>query len=163
MTKKNLICGISIIIFLLCSVLGQAQSKQISKSFPVFNMQLTGGGTFSSSSVKKGEPAMIIYFSPTCDHCQNFITAIIKDIQSFKNYQIILVTYVAINEVKKFEEDYHLDKYKNIIAGSEGTEFKVRYFYNVSTFPFTAVYNKNLTLASVYRQTPAIDQLKKLQ
>lgn len=162
MIKKNLLTGINLAVFLAMSICLQAQSKPVSKSFPDFKMQLTDGKTFSSTSVKKGEPAMVIYFSPTCDHCENYISAIIKDMQDFKNYQIILVTYVDISEVKKFEEDYHLSNYKNIIAGSEGTEFKVRYFYKVQTFPFTAVYNKNKTLVNLYVKPPTMDQLKKL-
>jgi len=162
MAKKNIICGISFTVFLLLTVVVQAQSKPTSKTFPEFTMQLTDGKIFSSASVKKGEPSMVIYFSPTCDHCQNFISAIIKDMQSFKNYQIILVTYVDISEVKKFEEDYHLNDYKNIIARSEGTEFKVRYFYDVGTFPFTAVYDKNKNLVNIFRKPPTMNELKKL-
>jgi thiol-disulfide isomerase/thioredoxin len=140
----------------------QAQSKPISKTFPEFTLKLADSAVFKSSSIKKGNPAMVIYFSPTCDHCQVFIDSILKHIQSFKNYRIILVTYLDIPEVKKFEEDYHLKNYKNIIAGTEGTAFTVRYFYNVGTFPFTAVYDKNLNLVSIYRQPPTIDKLKNL-
>ena len=161
MIKRKFYFCISLAVFLIISSYAQAQSKPIAKTFPVFTLKLTDESVFKSASVKKGNPAMVIYFSPTCDHCQNFISDILKNMEAFKNYTIILVTYVDISEVKKFEEDYHLKKYKNIIAGTEGIDFTVRYFYNVTTFPFTALYNKNLNLVSVYRQPPTMDQLKK--
>jgi len=137
-------------------------SAQKTKTLPTFDLLRTDSSHFKSSSVKKGEPVMLIYFSPTCDHCQHFISDILKNMQSFKNYQIILVTYIDLPEIKKFENDYQLNKYKNIVAGTEGTAFTVRYFYNVGTFPFTALYDKNKTLVTVYRQVPLIDKLKGL-
>ncbi len=137
-----------------------AQTKTISKSFPKFEMLLTNSTHFQSSSVKKGEPTLLIYFSPTCDHCKKFISSLLQDMQSFKKYQIILVTYVDISEVKQFENDYHLKNYKNIVAGTEGTDFVVRYFYDVVNFPFTALYDKNKNLVAVYRQPPSFDKLK---
>jgi thiol-disulfide isomerase/thioredoxin len=137
-----------------------AQTKTISKAFPKFEMLLTNATHFNSSSVKKGEPALLIYFSPTCDHCKKFINALLQNMPSFKRYQIILVTYVDIGEVKQFENDYHLKNYKNIIAGTEGTDFVVRYFYDVVNFPFVALYDKNKSLVTVYRQPPALDKLK---
>ncbi|MEP6466117.1 MAG: redoxin domain-containing protein [Parafilimonas sp.] len=162
MIKRNCLFCLSLMLcFIMCSYV-QAQQKSIPKTFPVFSMKLTDGSTFKSTSIKKGNAAMVIYFSPTCDHCQDFISDILKNMQDFKRYKIILITYVDISEVKKFEEDYHLKNYKNIIAGTEGTDFIVRFFYNVTTFPFTALYNKNLNLVSMYRQPPAIDKLKKI-
>ena len=158
--KRKFFKFLSLVLFLGISYCLQAQPKPISKTFPVFSLKLTDSGTFKSSSIKKGAPAIVIYFSPTCDHCQVFISGILKNIQSFKNYKIVLVTYVDVAEVKKFEDDYHLKNYKNIIAGTEGTGFTVRYFYNVGTFPFTALYNKNLDLVSIYRQPPTLDKLK---
>ncbi|MBS1747651.1 MAG: redoxin domain-containing protein [Bacteroidetes bacterium] len=139
-----------------------AQTKTISKEFPRFEMLLTNATHFQSSSVKKGEPSMLIYFSPTCDHCKQFISSLLQEMQSFKHYQIILVTYVDISEVKQFENDYHLKNYKNIIAGTEGTDFVVRYFYDVVNFPFIALYNKNKSLVAVYRQPPPFDKLKNI-
>ena len=137
-----------------------AQPGSVPKTFPVFNLQLTDSTNFKSSSLKKNSPVILIYFSPTCDHCQVYLSGILKNIESFKNFNIILVTYVDLAEVKKFETDYHLKAYPNIIAGTEGTNFKVRYFYNVVTFPFTALYDKNQNLAAIYRQPPSIDKLK---
>lgn len=137
-------------------------SAQKTKAFPKFDLLRTDSSHFKSSSVKNGEPAMLIYFSPTCDHCRQFISDLLKNMQSFKQYQIILVTYIDLPEIKKFENDYQLKKYKNIITGTEGADFTVRYFYNVGTFPFTALYNKNKTLVAVYRQPPSLDKLKGL-
>ena len=105
---------------------------------------------------------MVIYFSPTCDHCKNFIDTLLKNMKDFKHCTIILVTYVDITEVKQFENDYRLKNYKNIIAGTEGNDFTVRFFYDVGTFPFIAVYNKNLMLDAIYRKPPPMEKLKQL-
>jgi len=159
---KNRIFGLLFLFAVIIPCFVKAQSKPIPKTFPAFSLKLTDSSIFKSSSVKKGEPAIVIYFSPTCDHCQVFISEILKNMESFKNDRIILVTYLDVAEVKKFEEDYHLKKYKNIIAGTEGTNFTVKNFYDVGPFPFTATYDKNLTLKTIYRKPPTMDELKNL-
>ena len=159
---KRRIFSLLLLLVLMMPCLIKAQSKPATKVFPVFNLRLTDSSVFKSSSIKKGEPALVIYFSPTCDHCQVFISEILKNMESFKNDKIILVTYLDVAEVKKFENDYHLKKYKNIIAGTEGTNFTVKNFYDVGPFPFTAAYDKNLTLKAIYRKPPTMDELKNL-
>jgi thiol-disulfide isomerase/thioredoxin len=162
MTRRNFYVWLCAIVLSVISHAVFAQQKSIPKTFPVFNLQLADSIHFNSSSLKKNEPTLLIYFSPTCDHCQVYINEILKNMQNFKNYNIVLVTYVDISEVKKFETDYQLKKYPNIISGTEGTNFTVRYFYNVVTFPFTALYNKDQSLVAVFRQPPSIDKLKNL-
>jgi thiol-disulfide isomerase/thioredoxin len=160
--KKSIVSYVTFLLILVTPGLLKAQTKPVSKTFPVFDIRLADSSLFKSSSIKKGEPVIVIYFSPTCDHCQVFINQILKNMESFKNDKIVLVTYLDVAEVKKFENDYQLKKYKNIIAGTEGTNFTVKNFYDVGPFPFTAVYDKNLTLKIIYRQPPSMDQLKNL-
>ena len=161
--KKSIVSYVTFLLILVMPGLLQAQAKPVSKTFPVFDIRLTDSSLFKSTSIKKGEPVMVIYFSPNCDHCQVFISQILKNMESFKNDKIVLVTYLDVAEVKKFESDYHLKNYKNIIAGTEGTNFTVKNFYDVGPFPFTALYDKNLMLKTIYRQPPSMDELKNLQ
>ncbi|MBV9961840.1 MAG: redoxin domain-containing protein [Parafilimonas sp.] len=159
---KSIINYIALLLVVVTPCTLKAQTKPVSKTFPVFNLRLADSSLFKSSSIKKGEPVVVIYFSPTCEHCQVFISDILKNMQSFKNEKFILVTYLGVDEVKKFENDYHLKNYKNIIAGTEGFNFTVKNFYDVGPFPFTAAYDKNLNLKTIYRKPPSMDQLKSL-
>lgn len=161
--KKIIFSCIAILFFItLPRLIYAQQSKPVAKAFPAFTIRLSDSSLFKSSSIKKGEPVIVIYFSPTCSHCQVFISEIIKNMETFKNDKIVLVTYLDVAEVRKFQTDYNLKKYKNIIVGTEGTNFTLRYFYDVGPFPFTATYDNAHNLSSVYRKPPTMDELKKL-
>ena len=93
---------------------------------------------------------MLIYFDPTCDHCHAFINELLKKINLFRDVQIVMITYVPLDQVKSYMAGSELSKQPGIKVGTEGTTFVVRYFYDIVRFPYVALHRKDGTMISTY-------------
>jgi hypothetical protein len=131
-----------------------ADSAQI----PDFDISLVDGAHFKKSDLKAHTPVMIVYYSPTCEHCQHFGQTLADHIGRFKNAQIVMVTFRPVNEVADFTRICHLNGTPAII-GTEGLTFLVQHHYAVQRFPFVATYDKHGHLSGIFRDPPAMDTL----
>lgn len=147
------------LIFSLCPA--QSQSNNFRKTIPPFRIQLANGDSLFAKDVKKDVPLMLVYFSPTCDHCQEFTHNLLQKISSFENTQILFISYLPLPDIEKFEKGFGLNKYPSIQIGTEGYAFIVQRFYNIINFPFIALFDKKGALIAAYRTVPAIEALLK--
>lgn len=148
-----------VLLFSFYCVQAQQQDNDYKRKVPPFHIQLANGDSLVSKQLKKNLPVMVVYFDPTCEHCQAFTRDLLEKINSFNNVQIVYITYTPISEIQKFERDFNLKKYSNFKLGTEGDSFIVQKFYFVSKFPFIALYNKKGMLISFYRDPPSIETL----
>lgn len=122
------------------------------------------------TDLKKGQPAMIIYFGTDCPHCQQLTMEMKDRMNVLKNIQIVMVTfskteYPWMGMIKNFERDYQLYKYKNIVMGTEYPDYlkygfyPVQRYYQVQTTPYIAIYNKQGKLTKAFSKEPKIDDL----
>jgi thioredoxin-related protein len=144
MCKK--IISLTIASFLFLFVAAQQNTKT---AIAPFSIEQANGKTFTYKELKKNIPATLIYFSPTCDHCKEFLKDLLQHKKELATKQIVMVTYLPVNELKPFVTEFNLEKYNNIKVGTEGYTFIVRKYYNVERFPFVAVYNSNLQLKKI--------------
>jgi len=91
---------------------------------------------------------MIMLFNPDCDHCQHETEELIKNIDDFKNIQVVMATMMPFNMMKAFYEKYELTKYNNIVVGQDQNFFLIP-FYSVRNLPFLAFYNKKGDFISI--------------
>jgi thiol-disulfide isomerase/thioredoxin len=136
-----------------------AQLPPDKKEMPAFKIQMTDSKYFTAADLKKNEPVILIYFSPTCDHCKAFTEKLLPHINELGKTQIVMVTFLPINEIVPFENEYHLEKYPNLKIGTEGYSFTVQKYYAIRNFPMTAVFNKHEVLDTIYRQAPDVNVL----
>jgi hypothetical protein len=144
-----------VLTFSITTLIGiqvQAVQKSGNKGIPPFDIQLVNGQHYKSSDVRKDQPLMLIYFDPTCDHCHVFITELLKKISLFKDVQIVMITYVPLDEVKSYMAGSELSRQPGIKVGTEGTTFVVRYFYDIMQFPYVALHKPDGTLISTYER-----------
>jgi len=135
-----------------------------SQPIPQFKMYLSDKTIFSAAELPKGKPVILIYFDPDCDHCQILMKEVFKKINQFKIAEIVMVTFKSIIELTAFERKYNTHSYTNIIAGTEGSLFYLRNYYQLVKMPFIALYDKNKNLSYSYRQeTPVDDLIKRLK
>ena len=114
-----------------------------------FKITLTNGKTYTYKQLLKGKEAVLVYFSPTCEHCMHFTEAMLKRKKELADKQIVMVSYMPLNEVKKFDDEYHLSSNPNIKVGTEGYTFIVQKYYNIQRFPFVAEYDKKGKLTQI--------------
>lgn len=157
MYRKALV--VLIMTFTALSLFSQT-TKNNGKIVP-FEITLADGSSFKASQLKKG-PVMLIYFSPECDHCRHFTKEMLEKAKSFAGEQIVMVTFLPVDEVKHFSEEFKLPSYHNIKAGTEGKTFVVRNYYNVTRFPFVALYNKEGKQVKLFSNSPSVDDVLKV-
>ncbi|MCC6289952.1 MAG: hypothetical protein IT249_18900 [Chitinophagaceae bacterium] len=141
-----------------------AQSKAKIKTDKIapFSIKLADGKIFTAAQLKK-EATILIYFSPDCEHCQHFTKEMVDNYQTMiKDKQVVMVTYLPVNDVKRFEDMFELKNYKNIVVGTEEKTFMVRNYYGVTRFPFVALYNKAGKKVKAFADGPSFTDVAKI-
>ena len=134
----------------LVLILFSLRSASQEGKLPSFKIMMTNGQYFSASDLSKKEPVVLIYFSPDCEHCQKLMTEVFKNINKFKQSQLVLITFKPIDDLRGFERQYHTANYSFIKSGTEGNTFYIRYYYKIATTPFTALFDKKGNLIISY-------------
>ena len=125
-----------------------AQTTKTPTTIPPFKILQTNGKFFQASELDKTKPVVLIYFAPDCPHCQVLMEGLFKNINTFKKTQVVLITFKPISELQLFERQFNIPAYPNVKTGTEGNTFFLRYYYNLSQTPFTAVFNKGTMVCS---------------
>lgn len=139
---KHLLNLMLLISIALPSTWAQTVQSGSKKGLPVFKIQKTDGKFATPVHLRKDMPVMVVYFDPDCDHCTIFISDLLKQALLFSRVQLVLVTYVPLPQLKNYVKTSGIDKYPQILAGTEGMDFSVRYHYNVVQFPYVALHDK---------------------
>ena len=139
-TKMKTLSLVLIFTFFYISLSAQIQNgvepayKRI-PTIPPFRMALAvDSSIFTKENLNKNKPVVIMVFSPDCDHCIHATEDLIKNIKSFKNAEIILVSSLSYESVHKFYKDLNLAAYPNIHVGYDSKRF-LSSFYEVRSFP----------------------------
>ena len=145
----------------ICILFTVISNKTIAQSFPDFKMRLTSGTEVSSIQLALNNPTIIIVFSPDCGHCQVLMDGIFKKINSFKKVRIILATFVQEKDIIAFEKKYQTAKYPNITVGTDAPVFFLQKYYQLTSTPFTVLYDKNRKWIASYKNEHIADDLLK--
>ena len=96
---------------------------------------------FTRDNLQKKKNTVFFIFSPDCSHCQHETESLTKNIEKFKNTQIIMITYLPYDEMKKFYNVYHIANYPQITMARDA-KFFFPVFFKVQNLPSIFVYDK---------------------
>lgn len=140
-TALSLLVFLSISIFAFNQTVPDPPYKRFPTT-PPLKLLLTDSSTiFTDKDLKKNMPLFFILFSPDCEHCQKETEELIDKIDSFKNIQIVMATFTSVGDMKKFYDNYKLDRFSNITVGYDVQKI-LSTFYRISSTPFLAFYDK---------------------
>ncbi|MBC8034052.1 MAG: redoxin domain-containing protein, partial [Chitinophagaceae bacterium] len=108
--------------FITATTLAQGTEATPSERFPSlppFTIQGLDSSNFTKADLSKNKKTLIMYFSPGCDHCQHETEALLKDIELFKDVQIVMASYQPIEEIAGFHKKYNLANYPQIKIGRD--------------------------------------------
>lgn len=114
--------------------------------------------TFTRDDLKKRKSTVFIIFSPDCEHCQHETEALIANIDKFKDAQIVMVEYLAFEEMKKFYVNYKIENYPNIIMGRDA-KFFLPIFFKVESLPAIYVYDKKGNFKQSFSGSVKMDKI----
>ena len=128
---------------------------------PEFTVLRTDSSYTNDKIIPKDKPVVIIYFSPSCGHCQLTADEFSKKMQDMKDIYFVWVSYYPLPEIKEFAKNFNLQQFNNITIGrDEG--YTIPSYYRVKFTPFMAIYNKEHHLIKTYQQGTDADTLIKL-
>ena len=111
-------------------------------TIPQFKLAKAGDSTvFTRDNLKKRVNTLFFLFSPDCNHCQHETEEIIKNINKFKNAQIVMVTYFPWDQMMPFYNHYKIANYPQITMALDNNYYFPA-FFNMKTFPSTYLYDK---------------------
>lgn len=140
----------TIVVLILTTLVAYASAQPKNKPVPLFDIVQADGKHLKSTDLAQGQPVMIVYFDPDCDHCVTFINDLRRNADKFKNSEIVLVTYVPLRRLKSYITESGMDNFAKFRIGTEGNKFIVRYHYDVIQFPYVALHDRNGNLFATF-------------
>lgn len=128
---------------------------------PSFKIQTPDSSWFSKTNLQKNKPALILYFSPDCGHCQLETEELLSRMKELNNLQIVMITSRPFADMANFADHYKIKRFPAIKIGSDPARF-VTTFYDVRFTPFSALYDKNGKLVKVYESGIDMEELASL-
>ena len=125
---------------------------------PLKILKVDSSTYFTKENLKKNKPSIIMIFNPGCEHCKHETEEIIKNINDFKDIQIVMTTPQSFTEMKDFYKEYKLSNYPNIVMGRD-EHFVLPSFYFIHSLPFLAFYDKNQKLISVHEGSMTVPKM----
>lgn len=109
---------------------------------PEFTLNDINGTKFNSSQLHRDKQKLIIYFDSECEHCLEEAAAISQHIKSFKNIQLIFISYQEPEAITEFAQTYHFLSLPNAVFLQDNYLQLVTAF-NIKEFPFMLIYSKD--------------------
>lgn len=126
---------------------------------PSFTVIKTDSTYTNDKKIPKDKPVIIIYFSPTCGHCQITAQEFGDRMKEMKNYFFVWVSYNHdLSEIKEFAKKFNLQQFNNTIIGRL-SDYSLPSYYRIKFTPFMAIYNKEHHLIKTYEQGTEADTL----
>ena len=162
MMKKIIL--LSIIVLTINSL--QAQDfdtippyQKDSLHIPHFIVLKTDSSYANETIIPNDKPVVIVYFSPTCGHCQLTAQRFGEKMAEMKNIFFVWVTYNHdLAEINEFATKFNLRQFNNILIGKL-TDYSLPSYYRIKFTPFMAVYDKEHHLIKTYDQGAEADEL----
>ncbi len=119
---------------------------------PAFSLNKFPDSTvLTKQNLKKKTATIIMLFSPDCDHCKVATEQMLANIDGLKKAQIIMVSSLDFSWIKKYNNQFHLDKYKNITLATQQNYFLFE-FYSLTSFPSVFLYDKKGKLIGDFKE-----------
>lgn len=130
-----------------------------SNDIPMFKLWRTNGQMITARELPAKKPVVLIYFAPDCPHCTDLLKGVFKEMAAFKKTTLLLATFKPANELRSFEQTYKTAAFPNIITGTEGNTFFLRYHYNMQRTPFVALFDARGKLVRTFDKEPMVKDL----
>jgi thiol-disulfide isomerase/thioredoxin len=133
----------------------EANGKNVMKKRVVSPMR-----TITNADVPAEKNLILMFFNPTCGHCEEQTLKFQANMELFKNTQLILVASPDVGEyVNDFATKTHLNEYPQIWMGLDYDNL-ISKAYLYYSLPQLCIYNKEKTLVKMMSGGAEIDSLK---
>jgi thioredoxin-related protein len=150
---------------LLLNVFAQADTSLLYLRFPaipVFNiLKVPDSTSFTQKDLAKKKPVVFFFFNPDCDHCHQETKNMIAKIDQLKNAQVLMISILDFNAIKKFHADFKIADYPNITMARETTTH-LPTFFKVHGIPDVYVYDKKGKFLEHFKGSVPVEKIAAL-
>lgn len=143
---------VGIMVYLFFNFQKKKDKVDALQSIPAFSVQDISGKTVTQNDLPKGNK-ILVYFNPDCEYCRAEMEELSRINEKYKDVQWIMFTDKPLNEIRKFAEQYNLDKAENI-QWCNDPKSEVYLQFAMTGIPYFLGYNSENKL--VHRSTGAI-------
>jgi len=154
----------SFLLLLTFSLVAQKPDAEVPpyKQFPTVppvKLLLADSTTvYSHEDLPKKKAVLFMLFSPECDHCRHQTDSILANINKFRDIQIVMATVLPFERLKRFYQEYELEKYPNIVAGRD-YQFVLPGFFHARSLPVLGFYDRRKKLIAVSEGSMLVSQI----
>ncbi|TZF83153.1 redoxin domain-containing protein [Pedobacter sp. BS3] len=150
MSCKRLLSSAVVAFILLAScqrVKSQQNNQTQPATMPEFLFSKMDGAPFRKENIATDKSNLIIFFDASCEHCQREVSAINKNLSSFKHVNFYMVSLDERPEMIKFMEKYGPELYrrKNVTLLWDKNRIFIPTFMP-TRYPAMYLYSKNKEL-----------------
>jgi cytochrome oxidase Cu insertion factor (SCO1/SenC/PrrC family) len=148
-------------------LIGLAQTDSSQKYFksptiPPFSItKVPDSSNFTQAKLKKNKSTVFFFFNPDCDHCHQETKNLIAKIDQLKDVQILMISILDFNAIKKFHTEYKIANYPNITMARE-TTYNLPGFYNIHSIPDVYVYDKQGKFLKTFKKNFPVEEIAAL-
>jgi cytochrome oxidase Cu insertion factor (SCO1/SenC/PrrC family) len=158
------ICSLLIFLIAFATADGQQPANDLppfkkNPTLPPLELVQANNKPLRNNDLAKA-PTLIIYFSPTCDHCIEQMKEMQQHMKALKKFQVIMSTYQPMEELNMFIKKYELEKYPFIRLGRD-VKYLLPPFYKMASMPYLALYDKKGALITTFEGTTKMDRVFK--
>lgn len=132
----------------LFGTINQAQAQTSAKPAKVTKMpnfsfyNAIDGKVITADKIKYDKYLTVVYFDPSCEHCEETAAEIGKQISKFKNTKLVWVSISDPEPIRGFKAKY-FPKASNMLFLSDKNTKIFTYFNNLIDTPTFIIYDKN--------------------
>jgi cytochrome oxidase Cu insertion factor (SCO1/SenC/PrrC family) len=131
-------------------------------SIPSFSItKVPDSSNFTQNQLKKKKPLVFFFFNPDCDHCHQETKNLIAKIDQLKDVQILMISILDFNSIKKFYKEYKIANYPNITIARE-TTYNLPGFFSIHSIPDVYVYDKQGKFLKTFKKTFPVEEIAAL-
>ena len=135
-----LVLAISAQFVVAQSTPGQNTNVGIGKLMTDFHFKDIKGEDFSPRNLPLGEPVIVLYFDPDCDHCQMQSKWITEQKELFKGISLVFVSWAEMDDLKAFPGK-HLPGITGNVFITKDDQYKIDEYFGYSEVLSIYVYN----------------------
>lgn len=144
---------------IISGLYASAQNHETTLPISDYRIMKADGKISTQASLNRKKPVMIIYFEPTCSHCEHLMDELRPHMDKLKKVQVVMITYTQtaypyLKMLTSFNKKYNLAKYPNFTVGTEHPDYKVQRYYEIANTPFIVIYDKKGKVAKSFTVVP---------
>ena len=132
---------------------------------PEFTFQSVLGAPVTKETLVKNKPVIVVFFDPSCEHCQQEATWIAAEIEKFAGINLLFVSWGKKEDIIGFAEKY-FGAVKNKVAPgmlnfTMDTKYKIDAWFGDSPVPSIHIFDKTWKHSQSFFNEAAVVELLK--